>query len=356
MTEKEADKDGYVTSYTGNTGEILKDKTVSAEFTNTREIPKGNLKVSKTVSGADGDKEKEFNFTVTLGDKTVTGDYGDMTFDKGTAAFTLKHGESKTAEKLPAGITYTVTEKEADKGGYVTSYTGNTGKILKDKTVSAEFTNTKEAAPPPQEKTGSLTVSKTVDGSDEDKQKEFNFTVTLGDKTVNGAYGDMRFIDGVATFTLKHGESKTAVGLPEGIGYTVTESGNDGYTVVSEGETGIINADVPAKAIFNNRKNGPSDPDVTTKPDEPDITTQPEDPDVTTQPEDPEVTTVPDDPDVTTKPNDPDVTTKSKIDTSIDETPNTGVETNMILWLEFVVLFSITLILTSVLSKRRNKR
>ncbi len=41
-----------------------------------------------------------------------------MTFANGVATFVLKHGASKTAVGLPAGITYTVTEAEADKDGY----------------------------------------------------------------------------------------------------------------------------------------------------------------------------------------------------------------------------------------------
>ena len=62
-------------------------------------------------------REKEFHFTVTLGDKTLSGTYGDMEFTGGVATFTLKHGESATATGLPAGITYTVTEDDYSKDG-----------------------------------------------------------------------------------------------------------------------------------------------------------------------------------------------------------------------------------------------
>ena len=68
-------------------------------------------------------------------------------------------------------------------------------------------------------KTGNLTVSKTVLGEHADLEQNFEFTVTLSDTSVNGMYGDIEFINGTATFVLKHGESKTAYGLPAGIQY-----------------------------------------------------------------------------------------------------------------------------------------
>lgn len=76
------------------------------------EDPYGNLTVSKTVTGKAGDTEQKFTFTVKL-DRAISGAYGDMTFNNGTAVVTLKHGESSTATKLPADIHYTVTESDA---------------------------------------------------------------------------------------------------------------------------------------------------------------------------------------------------------------------------------------------------
>lgn len=77
------------------------------------EDPYGNLTVSKTVTGKAGDTEQKFTFTVKL-DRAISGAYGDMTFNNGTAVVTLKHGESSTATKLPADIHYTVTESDND--------------------------------------------------------------------------------------------------------------------------------------------------------------------------------------------------------------------------------------------------
>lgn len=125
-------------------GTIAKGEIVNASFTNYKgDIPLGGLTVSKTVSGNAGKKDKDFNFTVALSDKTITGQFGEMTFTNGVASFTLKHGESKTASKLPVGITYEVTEKEANQDGYITDTNGDSGTIAENVTNQAKFTNTK---------------------------------------------------------------------------------------------------------------------------------------------------------------------------------------------------------------------
>ncbi len=106
----------------------------------------GNLSVSKTVAGNNGDTSKAFNFTVTLSDTGINGKFGEMTFANGVATFVLKHGESKTASGLPAGITYTVTEAEADKDGYTTTSVNASGSIIKNNTAAATFTNTRNSS------------------------------------------------------------------------------------------------------------------------------------------------------------------------------------------------------------------
>ena len=108
-------------------------------------VARGSLSVGKTVTGNAGDTSKAFNFTVTLGDDSINGTFGDMTFTDGVATFALKHGECKTASALPAGITYTVTEAEANQDGYTTVATKASGSIVKDDTVTAVFTNTKDS-------------------------------------------------------------------------------------------------------------------------------------------------------------------------------------------------------------------
>ena len=269
----ETGADGYTTTSTGAEGTIPEDgSAVTAAFTNSKtsgggttpDKHYGSLTVSKTVTGDAGDHDKEFHFTVTLSDKSINGTYGEMTFIDGVAAFTLKDGENKTATGLPAGIAYTVTETEADQDGYTTTAAGETGSIPTNRTATAAFVNNKTETPSDPD-TGSLTVIKTVTGDAGDHDKEFHFTVTLSDKSINGTYGEMSFTDGVATFTLKDGESKTATGLPGEIFYTVTEAeaDQDGYTTTAAGETGTISAGGTATAAFvNDKSETPPDPDT----------------------------------------------------------------------------------------------
>ena len=106
----------------------------------------GDLTVTKTVDGTAGDTSKAFNFTVTLKDTGINGTFGEMTFTDGAATFALKHGESKTAKDLPAGITYTVTEAEADQDGYTTTAANASGSIIKDDTAAVTFTNTRNSS------------------------------------------------------------------------------------------------------------------------------------------------------------------------------------------------------------------
>ncbi len=234
----EADYD-FETSYEGESGVIKADATSTSSFTNSR---KGALRVEKTVSHNAVYKNDEFEFTVSLDDKTINGEYGEMTFKDGVATFKLRHGESKTAEGLIAGIGYTVREISDDK--YITTSVGETGTIIYKNTQTASFTNT--------HKVGGLEVRKTVSANAQDIDDEFIFTVTLDDKTINGTYGEMTFKDGVATFKLRHGESKTAEGLMAGVGYTVTEDSDNNYDTTHEGETGTIAADEIKTASFTN--------------------------------------------------------------------------------------------------------
>lgn len=106
--------------------------------TNTRD---GDLRVEKEVTGSDGQRNRDFTFTVTLDDATIQGTYGDMTFENGVATFTLRHGQSATAEDLPAGLGYTVVEHEANTNRYRTTYMGETGTIPAGDTAVAHVEN-----------------------------------------------------------------------------------------------------------------------------------------------------------------------------------------------------------------------
>lgn len=122
---------------------------------------------------------------------------------------------------------------------------------------------------------GALKVSNTVSGSAGDTTKPFTFTVTV-DSSINGTYGEMTFTAGSATFTLRHGESLTAVGLPADTAYTVAESDNEGYTVTASGATGTISKDGTAVAAFTNNREVPStQPPTTSAPENPAGPTKP---------------------------------------------------------------------------------
>ena len=118
------------------------------------------------------------------------------------------------------------------------------GAVIKQKPVSATL-----ALKPANE--GSLKVSKSVVG-ETNSQTDFTFTVTLGDTGVNGTYGGMTFTNGVATVTLKDGESATAEHLPAGIGYTVAEAENSHYDASKTGDTGDIPNGSTVTAAFTN--------------------------------------------------------------------------------------------------------
>lgn len=102
---------------------------------------------------------------------------------------------------------------------------------------------------------GSLTVQKQVTGSGASQSEAFPFEVTI--EGLNGAYGELTFVNGVATFSLRHGESATAAGLPVGSRYTVQETDSRGYTSSSTGETGTIADGVESTALFTNHKDAP---------------------------------------------------------------------------------------------------
>ena len=125
--------------------------------------------VSKTVTGALGDKAKEFSFTLTVKDDSNGNEItGEMKAQKGSAeeftiksgnTFTLKNGENIVFTNVPTGATVTVTEKDytGTNGGYSTSYVAGDGQKMQGRearltNISAgnhtiAFTNSKDVIP-----------------------------------------------------------------------------------------------------------------------------------------------------------------------------------------------------------------
>lgn len=118
----------------------------------------GDIKITNTVTGEGGDKNKEFHYTITLEStddfdaEDVNGWYGDLFFEKGVAQFTLKDGESVTAEGLPAGVTYTVVELEFNDDGYASTVAKDKGTIPEGGLIQVDFVNDKPIEKPAEPK------------------------------------------------------------------------------------------------------------------------------------------------------------------------------------------------------------
>lgn len=138
-----------------------------------------------------------------------------------------------------------------------------------DEVKSDKFENTYSA--------GTLNVSKTVAGNLGDKNKYFEFKVTL--IGVEGkTYGDSYAVSGGSkddnpksivigqetTFMLKHGDTLSIANLPYNVTYTVTETAAAGYETTKTGDRGTIGA-AEQTAAFTNTKTGSIDTGVTTE-------------------------------------------------------------------------------------------
>lgn len=276
------------------------------------------LTIEKTVTGDAADPERQFTFEVGFTyDEDMpagsTGPYTDTVYQKGEGdaadvpvkenieipstggTIFLTGGQYAVIEGLPAGTAYTVTEKEANEDGYVTTATGEEGTVTVGEENKASFTN--HRAP------GDLVIQKQVTGSrgDQNKQWEFHLTADLlegmpywgssvGHRS-DGSKVDLVFHaeDGYATFTLKSGESLEIKDFPIGTTFTVTEveANEGGYTTTVEGtgtavQDGMevkLEYDVTSTVTFTNHKpggGGPGPGPTPTPTPEPEETPTPE--------------------------------------------------------------------------------
>lgn len=255
--------------------------------------PTGTLIVHKQTTGEQlvDDCDAEFTFVLTLDDETidtVNDERYGVRFENGKATFTLKDGESKTIENLPVRMGYTITEQS--KGGWLLARVDGDaeGKVPYRATAEIAFVNEKQTA------TGSLVVTKELAGEldADDADTVFNFMLMLDDNTITTAdaeeYG-VQFENGIASFSLKGGESITIANLPAGVGYTIAEVRQTGWTLqsVSGADTGVVPKNDTAEIVFTNLKNGTDIPDVPVVPTEPEEPTEPETPKTPETPEEP---------------------------------------------------------------------
>lgn len=182
----------------------------------------------------------------------------------GVYTYTIKEKPGKTAgvtyDAKPVVLKVTVVDENGTLKRIVS--------LRKDGTKLGEdantFTNTYSA--------GTLDISKTVNGNLGDKNKYFEFKVTL--TGVEGkSYGDSYAVTGGSegagnptaitigkeeTFRLKHDDTIHIANLPYGVTYTVTETAVNGYDTEKTGDTGTVNA-ADQKAAFTNTKTGDID-------------------------------------------------------------------------------------------------
>lgn len=153
VTEDEANTQGLYAEVKGSEGSTVTENAdgVSGTITDSQAAKvdfvnqSGKLTVRKIISGNQADPQKEFSFTVTLEDKSIHGQYGDMNFVNGVAELKLKGGESATAEGLPVSVGYVV--EEHDNADYVVEASNASGEITVDG-VLVTFINTKNENPP----------------------------------------------------------------------------------------------------------------------------------------------------------------------------------------------------------------
>ena len=297
----------------------------------------GTLIISKAIAGAlePDDCGTDFNFVLTLADSSITTTdaekYG-VVFEDGKAAFTLKDSESITIANLPDGMSYTLAEQS--KGGWRLAWVDGDAEGVVSRHKAAAITFINEKLPT----TGSLVISKQVTGdlNPEDADTVFHFVLTLDDNTLTTAdaeeYG-VAFESGWASFTLKGGESITISGLPAGVGYTIAETRQNGWTLqsVSGETTGVIPQNGTVEIAFVNQKNDgfipvdPVDPVEPVLPVEPAEPVEPDMPAETETPAEPVTPEVPETPAQDEAPV-PSQTPEApaKADASVSTLPQTG--------------------------------
>ncbi len=238
----------------------------------------GQLSISKTVATPsdanlvyyDQLKLVDFTFTVDFGNYdpgsiptvsyTITRAGG--TQDQGSfplsapPTFTLRHGEVINFYNIPHGVTYTVTELTHDD---FTPYVKiNRGDILGGITSHVDYVNRwNQDTPPPSGDPQDLIFTKLIQGkhddadlTEEQKLKDFSFTLTLSPFTLVDSYRyeildaldnvigptdalgniiqDNLVLDanGQATFTLKPGQKIRIIDIPKGTVYNIREDIN----------------------------------------------------------------------------------------------------------------------------------
>lgn len=234
-------------------------------FTNSKPAPKADtidIEVEKNWNDGTDHTKRPSEITVRLYQSTSDKEEGDMI---ATAKLDESGGWTTTfkdMDRCPINSTtpYIYTVKEDPVAGYES-------KVTKDETTHKyTITNTLSTVA-----TGDLRLSKTVDGTGADKEKEFRFELTMKTKDGNALQGSFPldsgkgkgtktgtiYFDenGKGTISLKDSESAYITGFPEGTRYDVKETAYVDWTPsLLDGTTwdGSIQKDKPSEIKVKN--------------------------------------------------------------------------------------------------------
>ncbi len=216
-----------VTTYSPNGGVVsLDDQNASGNvtITNTYEyVNHGSLKITKHLTGTGADTNKVFDIDVAFSTPVKFAVDGTM-IATATDSYTahLKAGETVVLSKIPAGVTYTVTETisaaDAADGYSNTDITGDTDLAITKGAVNEVEVNNAYAT-----QTGSLTVHKTAK---DNNNHTINYYYEFSVKNSEGKFlqDDKQTFDTQEVFfTIGTGEEVVFNDLPVGE-YIITEN------------------------------------------------------------------------------------------------------------------------------------
>ena len=282
-------------SYTTAEAAAAGEATNTAVFTNTRNT-NGALTITKEVQGNQKAEvgDETFTIKVTLeglsesnvsGLKVIAGEFQKefgITGSTATAELLIKDSETISITGIPTGTKYKVEEIDASKrdlATFTTTYSITSGgetRAVNNGTIAdiggneVKIVNRKDLY-------GGLVISKKRAGNDADKKSWFEFKVTLSDKTINGTYGDVVFVNGVSShavdqthadiakvhdgyFMVMEDQPAVITGLPAGISYTVEEYDYSSTYDKQEPDTNAtgkieaVSGEVTAATISDNNK------------------------------------------------------------------------------------------------------
>ncbi len=174
-----------------------------------------------------------------------------------TGTFTLVKGQTATISGIPYGTAYSITESSPSVNYQQKSVTGTLSGTTDTTTKSGTVVNTRL--------TNSLTLRKTVTGTDAPTNQTFTFNVTLTAPTgvdlsnyvikqkIGG--GEEANFTSPTVFTMQAGTDVVISGIPYGTQYSVTETGTlPRYWSVTSGntQTGTIGSTASTAEITNN--------------------------------------------------------------------------------------------------------